>query len=126
MRESYVTWDILKRLGCGFLVAFTVEVAGVRERLVLARELLEGLPLRLGNQERGTAAEQHEEGIDLQHVVHPRAIAGILSSAGLQGRDGALADDGANLATSRRDAMGGGPVSGWENFARDDKCRHLV
>lgn len=90
-------------------------------RLVLATELLKRLALGLGDAQRGEAAEQHEEGEDLEHVVQPRAVVVLGGAARLEGRDGALADDGADLARGGRDTVGRGPVARREHLARHDE-----
>lgn len=90
--------------------------------VILARQLLERLPLSLRNQESGADAEQHEQRIDLQHVVHPRVGVSTRDGAtGAQGSDGTLADDGADLAHGSAQAVRGRPVTGGENLARDDE-----
>lgn len=84
--------------------------------VVLAAELFEGLASSLGDEEGGEAAEQHEESVNLQNMVHP-----VLAVVALEGRNGTLADDGTNLAGGSRDTVGGGTVSGGEDFTGDNE-----
>lgn len=51
-----------------------VAIAAVGGVVVLAAELLERLPLGLRDEQGREAAEQHEERVDLEHVVEPRAV----------------------------------------------------
>lgn len=113
-----------QRLGCGL----SVVAAGCdRERrgLVFAGELFEGLALGLGDEEGGEAAEQHEQGVDLENVVHPRVGVLLGGAVGSEDGDGTLADDGADLAGGGRDTVGGGSVSGGEHLTGNDECSHV-
>ena len=90
--------------------------------VILAAQLLERLPLGLRDQEGGTDTEQHEEGIDLENVVHPGVgVAAWDSTAGAERGDGALADDGADLAHGSGQAVRGRSVAGGEDLAGDDE-----
>lgn len=87
-------------------------------RLVLAAELLERLALGLRDEPGRHAAEQHEQRVYLQHVVHPgRFFTAWRRPAGSQSRDGTLADDGTDLARGCRDTVGRRSVACRENFA---------
>ena len=97
-----------------------------RRRLVLATELLERLALSLGDENGGKATEQHEEGEDLEDVVQPGTVVVRGGAARLEGRDGALADDGADLAGGGGDTVGGGAVAGWEAWVRLSVLIHIV
>lgn len=89
--------------------------------VVLAAELLEGLAGCLGDQERGEAAEKHEEGVDLEDVVQPGGGIVLGGATGTEGGDGTLADDGTNLARGSGDAVRGGAVAGGEDLTRDNE-----
>jgi hypothetical protein len=80
----------------------------------LAGKLLESLALSLGNEERSEAAQQHEQGVDLHDVVEPRALVRSSGATGAERADKDLGDDGADLAGSGGDTVGGGTVASWE------------
>lgn len=82
----------------------------------LSSELLESLALGLGDEEGGEDADEHEESEDLHDVVEPWGAVGGGSTAGVQGAEGDLSDDSANLARSSRDTVGSGSVAGREAF----------
>ena len=110
-------------LGGAAVAAAAVEARAGRGRgLVLAGELLEGLALGLGDEEGGEAADQHEERVDLQHVVHPVVGAAVVV---LERRDRPLPDDRPDLAARRRDAMRRRPVPRREHLPGHDERRHL-
>lgn len=94
---------------------------GAEGVVVLAAELFKSLAGRLGDEERGEAAEEHEEGVDLEHVVHPGGRVVSRGAASAERGDGALADDGSDLARGGRDTMGRGAVAGREDFTGDDE-----
>jgi hypothetical protein len=73
----------------------------------LAGELLEGLPLGLGDQESGEDTAQHEQSVDLHDVVEPGALVGGGCAADTEGPDKDLGDDGADLAGGSGDTVGG-------------------
>jgi hypothetical protein len=73
----------------------------------LAGELLEGLPLGLGDQEGGEDTAQHEQSVDLHDVVEPGALVGGGCAAGAEGPDEDLGDDGADFAGGGGDTVGG-------------------
>lgn len=89
--------------------------------VVLATELLERLAGGLGDEDGGEAAEQHEQGVNLQHVVHPWGGVVLGGAAGAEGGDGALADDGADLAGGGGDTVGSGTVTRGEDLTGDDE-----
>lgn len=90
--------------------------------VILTAELFKSLAGGFGDKVCGEAAEQHEEGIDLKDVVHPRSRVGLGgAAAGAQGSDGTLADDGADLAGGSGDTVGGGTVTGGEHLTGDNK-----
>lgn len=65
--------------------------------ILITRQLLQRLSLGLLDQQRTEAAEQHEQGKNLQHVVEPRARVFRRRAVKAEGCDGALANDGADL-----------------------------
>jgi len=73
-----------------------------RQRILLTREFLERLPLRLRDKPSRDDAQEHEQGIDLQHMNQPGAVP-LVAEIG----DGALANDGTDLSRGRRDAVRG-------------------
>jgi hypothetical protein len=73
----------------------------------LAGELLEGLPLGLGDQKSGEDTAQHEQSVYLHDVVEPGAFVGRGCAAGAEGSDEDLGDDGADLAGGSGDTVGG-------------------
>lgn len=89
--------------------------------VVLATQLFKSLALRLWDEQRCHASQQHDEGVNLQDVVHP-GIGILLGSAfSTEGRDGALADDGSDFACCGGDAVGGGSISGGKDFTGDNE-----
>ena len=71
----------------------------IRRPRHLTSQLLQRLPLRLGNQQGGEDAAQHEERKDLHHVVEPGRVGGAWGSAFLaEGAKDTLSDDGADFA----------------------------
>lgn len=89
--------------------------------VILATELLKSLAGSLGNQESGEAAEKHEEGIDLEDVIHPGSLILVGGTVGAEDGDGALTDDGTDLARGGRDTVGGGTVAGREDLAGNNE-----
>lgn len=91
----------------------------------LARQFLERLALRLGDEQGGEDAEQHEEREDLHHVVEPRGggVAGGARgcAARPQRAEDGLCNDGANLARRGREAVRRRAIAGGEAFARHDE-----
>ena len=88
----------------------------------LSSQLLQGLPLRFGNQQRGENPAKHEQGEDLHHVVQPRGRVLLGDHAlGPQGTEDDLGDDGADFSRCSAEAVGGGAVAGREAFAGDDE-----
>lgn len=88
---------------------------------VLASQLFQRLPRRLGDEEGGKQTAQHEEGNDLHDVVQPRRAGGARARCwrpdGAQRPEDDLGDDGAHLARRRRDAVRRRPVSGGKALA---------
>ena len=82
----------------------------------LASKLLESLALGLGDQKSGEAAQKHKQSVDLHDVVEPGRFVGRSSTAGAEGADEDLGNDGAYLAGGSRDTVGGGAVAGWETW----------
>jgi hypothetical protein len=76
--------------------------------LLIARQLLEGLSLGLGNAQRGEDTEEHEEGVDLHDVVlvwvGDRFGGGALCA---EFGDAGLPNDGADLAHAGGETVGG-------------------
>lgn len=66
--------------------------------IVLAAEFLKGFALGLGDEKRSKASQQHEEGVNLQDVVHPGVCIVLGGASGAEGGNGTLADDGTDLA----------------------------
>lgn len=89
--------------------------------IVFLSQLLKGLSLSLLDQQSRKDAQQHEQGVDLQHVVEPRALVVLGRTSGPERGDGTLADDGADLARGGRDSVGRGPVACREALSGDDK-----
>ena len=99
-----------------------------RRRIIVRRpgnlpgKFLEGLALRLGDQQRGEGTAEHEQREDLHDVVEPGGGGGSGGRAALaEGAEDALGDDGADFAGCGADAVGGGAVAGGEAFAGDDE-----
>ena len=88
----------------------------------LAGQLLERLPLRLGDEQCGEDTAQHEERKDLHHVVQPGRVgrAGWRTLLTERAED-ALGHDGADLAAGGRETVRCGSVAGREAFTRDDE-----
>jgi hypothetical protein len=80
----------------------------------LASKLLESLALGLGDEESGEAAQEHEQSVDLHDVVEPWGLVLRSSSTCAEGTNEHLGDDGANLAGSGGDTVGGGTVASGE------------
>lgn len=89
--------------------------------VILTAELLKSLAGRLGDEEGGEATEKHEESVNFQDVIHPRGSVILGSTAGAEGGNGTLSNDGANLSGSSRDTVRGRSVAGGENFTRNDE-----
>lgn len=87
----------------------------------LARQLLEGATLGLGNQQGGEDAAEHEEGEDLHHVVEPGRVVARVGAADAERAEDALRDDGSHFAGGGGEAVGGAAVPGREAFARHDE-----
>lgn len=87
-----------------------------------AGQLLEGLALRLGDQQRREDAAQHEQREDLHDVVEPGGGV-LLGRVALdpEGTEDRLRDDGADLAGRGGEAVRGGAVAGREALAGDDE-----
>lgn len=102
-----------------------------RDRIIVCRagnltsQFLERLALRLWDEQRSEAAEEHEQGKDLHHMIEPRRGSGsrgiLLGSPGPQGAEDDLCDNGADLARGCRETVRRRPVSRGEAFTRDDK-----
>lgn len=91
-----------------------------RQRLVFATQFFEGLPLGLRDAEGRKDTEEHEQSVDLEHVVQPGAAVPVT-----QGGNGALADDGADLAGGGRDTVRGRSVASGEYLTGDDEGCHV-
>lgn len=89
--------------------------------VVLTAELFKSLAGSLGDEPGGEAAEKHEEGVNLENVVHPGSRVVLGGALGAEGSNGTLADDGADLAGSGRDTVRGGTVTGGEDLTGNDK-----
>ncbi len=76
----------------------------------LARELFQGLPLRLWDQDGGEDTAEHEKSEDLHDVVEPWRLCGSggvgCSAAGAKRTKDDLSDDGADLAGCGGDTVG--------------------
>ena len=95
----------------------------VRRARDLARQFFQRLALRLGDEEGGEAADQHEEGEDLHDVVEPWGFIARDTAAGSERAEDALRDDSADFAGSGGEAVRSGAVPSWEAFAGDDERR---
>lgn len=93
--------------------------------LDLARQLLQRLPLGLGDQQSREDAREHEHAIDLHDVVEPGRVARAgLRAAGAQRADQDLGDDCADFAARGGEAVGRGPVArGVALAGYDEGCR---
>lgn len=89
--------------------------------VILATKLLKSLAGSLGDQESGEAAEKHEEGVDLEDMVHPRSLVRVGGTVGAEDGDGTLTNDGTDLARGGRDTVGGGTVAGREDLTRNNE-----
>ena len=88
----------------------------------LTSQLLERLPLRLRDQQRGEDTAEHEKREDLHDVVEPwRGGGSWRGSLGTERPEDTLGDYGADLAGGGRETVGGGTVAGWETFAGYDE-----
>lgn len=105
-------------LSVGRLGVNTLMRVGV---IILAAEFLKCLASSLGNEEGSKATEKHEKSIDLKNVVHPGSLIVLGSTTGTKDGDGALANDGSNLAGGGRDTVRGGSVAGGEDFTGDNE-----
>lgn len=70
----------------------------VGSSLVLARQLLKSEALGLRNAQRGEDTQEHEESVDLEHVVEPRTGVRLGGASCPQRGNGSLGDDGADLS----------------------------
>ena len=88
----------------------------------LTRQLLERLPLRLRDQQRGENTAKHEKREYLHDVVEPwrgsRSRGGALDA---QGPEDNLGDDGADLAGRGGETVRGGAVARGETFTGYDE-----
>jgi hypothetical protein len=89
--------------------------------LLVTGQLFEGLSLGLGNAQCGEDTQEHEEGVDLHDVVLVWVRNGLGGTLGSELGDTGLADDGANLAHTSGEAVGGGTVAGREAFTGDNE-----
>lgn len=89
--------------------------------VILATKLLKSLAGSLRDQESGEAAEKHEEGVDLEDVIHPGSLVLVGGTVGAEDRDGTLADDGTDLARGGRDTVGGGTVAGRKDLSGNNE-----
>ena len=81
----------------------------------LASKLLESLALGFRDQQCGENTAQHEEGVDFHDVVEPWVRVGLCRvTAGAKRTNEHLGDDGADLAGSGGDTVGGGTVASRE------------
>lgn len=103
--------------------------AGVVRGGALARELLEGVALGLGDEEGDEEAGEHKEGEDLHQPVDPGGAGEPLAvrrRALLHQRDrDDLGQDGADLAHGGGDAVGRRPVARRVALAGDDEGRRV-
>lgn len=113
--------DALVNMGGARIAVGDTSLAAMVGVVILAAQLLKGLASRLGDEEGGEATEKHEEGVDLEDMVHPGSLVVSSGTASAQDGDGALADDGADLAGGGRDTVRGGTVSSREDFTRDNE-----
>ena len=90
--------------------------------LLVARQLLEGLALRLRDAQGREDTEEHEQCVNL-HDVTLVWVGDCLGGCafGAQLRDTGLADDGADFAHAGGETVGGGAVACGEAFAGDDE-----
>ena len=88
----------------------------------LAGQLLERLPLRLRDEQRGEDTAQHEEREDFHDVVQPGGVGRAGRRTLLTERaEDALGHNGADLAAGGRETVRGGSITGWEAFSRDNE-----
>lgn len=88
----------------------------------LARQLLERLPLRLGDQQRGEDTAEHEQRKDFHDVVEPwRRIGRGRVTPNTEGPEDNLGDDGADLTGGGGETVGGGAVARGETFTGYDE-----
>lgn len=122
---------LLSLLGLDVVVGWVRVLADVRNASELGvvlgstgnftGELLEGLALGLGDEEGGEAAEQHEEGEDLEDVVEPWRGVGLGHTTSSERGNGSLGDNGTDLAGGGGDTVASGSVAGGEALARNDE-----
>jgi len=93
----------------------------VRRAGNLTGQLLEGATLRLGDEQGGEAAAEHEEGEDLHDMVEPGRVVAGGGAANAEGTEDALRDDGPDFARGGGKAVRGAAVARRETFARDDE-----
>lgn len=93
--------------------------------VVFARQVLQRLAFRLGDQERGEDATEHEESEYLHDVIEPGgfgAAGGVgMGTAGDQGREDDLGDDGADFAGCGGEPVAGGSEAGGKTLSRYDE-----
>lgn len=114
--------------GAGGVGEICIRVVASTDRVVVrgawhfAGKLLEGLALRLRDEQGGEATAQHEQGEDLHDVRQPRRWVGLGRGAlGSERAEDALSNDGTYLARAGGETVRGRPVAGWEAFARHDE-----
>ncbi|KAI6758858.1 hypothetical protein HG530_011098 [Fusarium avenaceum] len=74
-------------------------------KVILTRELFKSLTSSLGDEESGENSEKHEEGVDLQNVVHPGGFIG-LSSTFSSWEDFAGYDEGGGVGAEVEEKLG--------------------
>lgn len=118
-----------RMLGSLLLLNLIARMVGVVAKIVMAAEarvvlgrtwhlaskLLESLALGFRDQQCGENTAQHEEGVDFHDVVEPWVRVGLCRvTAGAERTNEHLGDDGADLAGSGGDTVGGGTVASRE------------
>lgn len=91
--------------------------------VIFTGQLLKSLSLGLRDQQRGTTANKHEEGINLKDVILPRRRICLCSSVSSERSNGSLPDDRPNLAARSRNAMRGRTVSSRKDFTWHNESR---
>lgn len=116
--------DHLARVGLSTALVSDSAGAGVvvgRARN-LSCQLLERLPLRLRDQQRGEETAEHEKGKDFHDVVEPwRGVGRGGVAPDTQGSEDNLGDDGADLTGGGRETVRCGTVARGETFAGYDE-----
>lgn len=73
--------------------------------IILTSQLLKGLALGLRNAQRSEDTQEHEQGINLEHVVEPRIGICLGSATYTEGCNGSLGNDGADFACGGGDTV---------------------